>query len=88
MSLLEHPAVRAVDDPDDGAAMMVAADLLEEGFWRLCDTRVPANDADHIVGVVSTSPAGFEVLWLRHGLAEATFASMDEVTAAATALVT
>lgn len=88
MSLLDYPALSpADDDPDIRLAMTVVAELLEDGCWRLVDTRVAPCDADHVVGCVTETLTGFDVIWLRPGYALATFATLDDVLTTAELLI-
>lgn len=48
-----------------------ATDYLEvadigEGDWRVCDTRVPASNAQSVLGLISQQGNGFEVISMSH----------------------
>jgi len=52
---------------------------IDDGSWRLCDRSVDVADADSLVAYIERRGAQYDVTWVHHGVAAATFGSLGEL---------
>jgi hypothetical protein len=59
---------------------------MSPGAWRLCDGRVPRDDAASVIAYVERDGDGVDVVWLQGATGQAHFTCLQDVLAAADGL--
>lgn len=69
-------------------AHQLTLDPLGDDAWRLCDRALATSDARSVIAYVERRPDGrYEVTWVLHGIATATYATLDELLSKAAAIL-